>query len=311
MIAVAAIPVLAVGLVVFGRVGVRRVEREFPPIGRLVATTRGTMHVIEAGAGPVVVLVHGASANARDMVTALTDSLSAQCRVVAIDRPGYGYSERPAGAWCDPLQQADMLRAALAAIAIDEPVTLVGHSWGASVVLAWALAYPAQVRGVLTLAGATHPWPGAVALYRRVATVPWLGDAMAATLLRPLGSAMLPGGVAASLYPDAVPDRYIERTALPLLLRPGQFLADAGDVAHLSVFLQQQAPRYVGLSVPLTIITGDDDRVVSIDLHSRTLREQVKHARYVELAGAGHGLHHSRTAEVVAEILLRVGDATR
>ncbi len=48
--------------------------------------------------GTPVVLLHGASGNLHDMRIALGDRLAAHDRVILIDRPGHGWSDRPGGA---------------------------------------------------------------------------------------------------------------------------------------------------------------------------------------------------------------------
>jgi pimeloyl-ACP methyl ester carboxylesterase len=66
-----------------------------------------------------------------------------QCHVVAFDRPGFGYSDRPRGAMWPPARQADLLRQAFARLGIERPI-IVGHSWGTLVALALALDHPTR-----------------------------------------------------------------------------------------------------------------------------------------------------------------------
>jgi pimeloyl-ACP methyl ester carboxylesterase len=68
-------------------------------------------------------------------------------RVIAFDRPGFGYSDRPHGSAWSAGTQADLLRDAFAIIGINRPVVL-GHSWGAAVALALGLNHPDAVRGL-------------------------------------------------------------------------------------------------------------------------------------------------------------------
>jgi pimeloyl-ACP methyl ester carboxylesterase len=58
--------------------------------------------------------------------------------VIAPDRPGYGYSDRPRGTKWIPERQARLLLAFMDRLGIESPV-VVGHSWGAMVALAMAL----------------------------------------------------------------------------------------------------------------------------------------------------------------------------
>ena len=57
------------------------------------------VHVLKQGAaGPVVLMIHGASANAREFTWTLAPRLDAEMRILMADRPGHGYSERFDGA---------------------------------------------------------------------------------------------------------------------------------------------------------------------------------------------------------------------
>jgi len=98
--------------------------------------TRLGFHV--TGTGPAVVLVHGASSDARQW-SALVPLLSPNWTVVAIDRRGRGAS--------GPLRPGHSLETeyddvAAVARAVGPPVTVVGHSSGARFALHAALRIP-------------------------------------------------------------------------------------------------------------------------------------------------------------------------
>jgi pimeloyl-ACP methyl ester carboxylesterase len=91
-----------VGLFLFTFVETRRIERRFPPVGELIDTGGGAIHVVECAPDVpergAVLLVHGASGNFADMSVALADRLAALgFRVFSVDRPGHGWSARPPG----------------------------------------------------------------------------------------------------------------------------------------------------------------------------------------------------------------------
>ncbi len=276
----------------------RRIEAESPPIGSFVDTPTGRLHYVERGSGPAVVLLHGASVNLRDLSLPLLEPLAASHRVLVFDRPGYGYSTRPAGRWMNPARQARYIREGLQLLGVERPI-LVGHSWAASLVLAYALEFPDEVAGVVTISGATHPWPGGVALYRSLGATPWIGPLLASTLLWPLGSRMADRAVEFTLAPDPAPPAYREQAGIDLLFRPKQFVCDAQDVVGLCEFVREQSARYPELRVPLRIITGTIDKVVSPRIHSHSLHEQVPGSDLVVLEGAGHAPHHRHTRAIV------------
>ena len=79
-------------------------------------------------------------------------------RLIFIDRPGFGYSERDGGKW-DAERQADLARSYVKNIN-GKNLILVGHSWGASVAMAWAAKFPEDVKGVVSIAGLNMPFSG-------------------------------------------------------------------------------------------------------------------------------------------------------
>jgi pimeloyl-ACP methyl ester carboxylesterase len=76
------------------------------------------------------VLLHGDGSLVEDFATSgLMERLAARHRVIALDRPGYGRSERPRDRAWTPQAQAALLAQAFVRLGIERPV-VVGHSWG-------------------------------------------------------------------------------------------------------------------------------------------------------------------------------------
>jgi pimeloyl-ACP methyl ester carboxylesterase len=285
------------GLVLYTMLGVYRAERDYPPLGQTVEVEGLRLHYITAGEGPAIVLLHGASATLRDFYASIFNPLAQNHHVIALDRPGYGYSERPKGGWPDPSGQARLVHGALSKLNVQKPI-LVGHSWSGSVVLAYLLAYPDEVAGGVLIGGTSHPWKGGVAWYNHLAAVPILGDLFARTLLYPVGNLMLDNGIESVFRPNPVTTDYQDRTGVILALRSQSFLANAEDARRLSNFLGQQSRHYENIRTPLLLITGDSDTVVPPWNHAERLAKQVPHAEMVVLANTGHAPHHSHTDRV-------------
>ncbi|MEP1598526.1 MAG: alpha/beta fold hydrolase, partial [Hyphomonas sp.] len=137
-----------------------KVEAAYPPIGKAVAVGGETVHVIQEGqAGPPVLMIHGASANAREFTWTLAPRLENTHRVFMADRPGHGYSGRPEDAHNLGVQAAQMA-GVLDALAPGEKTVLVGHSFGGAVALRVALDRPDLVKALVLLAPVTHEWGG-------------------------------------------------------------------------------------------------------------------------------------------------------
>ncbi len=290
-----------------------RSEQLFPPLGKFVEVDGLKLHYAEMGTGKPVVLLHGASGSLRDYVLSIFGDVARNHRAIAIDRPGHGYSDRvPANGW-NPAVQAAQIRAGLQKLGVEKPL-LVGHSWSGSVVLAYALAYPDEISGMVLLGAATHPWKGSPPKwYNRIATTPYIGDLFTRLLVTPIGQASIAGAIKNTFAPNSPPELYREQAGVSLVLRPANFRANAEDVINLRAFLAEQSKRYGEIGAPLTIVTGLQDRTVTPKIHSKALHAQVPHSKLVTFEGVGHMPHHVRPEAVTAEIeaLLRAGSAHR
>jgi pimeloyl-ACP methyl ester carboxylesterase len=288
-------------------IAAKRIEIAHSPSGRLVEFAGGKLHVLELGeaasADPLpIVLIHGASGNLEDLRLAIGRRLAASRRVILLDRPGHGWSERRGGVRdASPARQAALIAAALDRIGIARFV-LLGHSLGGAVASALALAFPTRVAGLVLLAPVTHPWKGGLTWYNAVLSMPVLGPIFAHTIAVPLALLLLKRGVASVFAPQPPPADYIRRAAIRLLLRPAQFLANAQDIAVLKPFVAALAPRYGEIGIPTVILTGTADTTVSPHIHARTIAAAMPHARLIMLAGMGHMPHHVATDAVIAAV---------
>jgi len=170
----------------------RKVEREYPPAGRFITVNGIRLHYIERGEGPPVVLLHGNMVTAEDFDTSgVLDLVATQHRVIAFDRPGFGYSDRPHGSPWGAGAQADLLRDALVVLGIKRAIVL-GHSWGAAVALALALNHPDAVGGLVLLSGYYYPSLRADVLLSSPAAIPILGDLLRYSISPLLGRLLQP-----------------------------------------------------------------------------------------------------------------------
>jgi pimeloyl-ACP methyl ester carboxylesterase len=312
LLAVAAIILAGAAVTAFA---IARIERAHPPSGRFVDVDGGRLHLVELGkrvipseaaadedSRPPIVLIHGASGNLGDLRLALGDRLARTRRVVMVDRPGHGWSDRPGRADdASPARQAALIAQALERIGVERFV-LVGHSFGGTVAAAFALAYPERLAGLVLLAPVTHPWKGGLAWYNALLTTPVAGFVFARALALPVGELLLERGARGVFEPQAMPDDYLRRAATRLLLRPAEFVANAQDIAVLKDFVTTQVPRYGDIAMPTVVLTGDADTTVSPELHSRALAAVLPDARLVILPGVGHMPQHTATDDVIAAI---------
>ncbi len=281
------------------------IERADPPQGVFVDVRGARLHVVDLGPRdlpePPIVLIHGASANLQSMRQPLGDALAREHRVLLFDRPGHGWSVREALADSTPQAQADMVAEALDKLGIARAV-VVGHSWGGALVTALALQHPERVAGVVMLAPVTHPWTTGVAWYHNLAATPLLGPLFAYTFELPVARLMLRPGARGVFVPQAMPNDYVKATALPLLIRPREYLTNGRDMVTLKASIDRLRPRYPDIIAPTVIIHGDADRTVSIAIHARAFVREVEGARLIELKGVGHMVQNAAPDVVVEAI---------
>ncbi len=251
-------------------------------------------------AGAPVVLIHGASGNLRDWTFAIAPRLAAGRRVLAIDRPGFGYSERPPGDISDPRAQAALLRKAAAALGVERPI-VVGHSLGGAVAMAWALADPDALAGAVVISGVTTPYEGAAQLFGGLG-VAELAMSLYAEYLK---STVEDGGVERFVRrvfkPQIPPPGYVEYVGGPLALRRSTLDANIEDIATLNQALTAMAPDYPGLKVPVEILHGDED-FISLEKQAAPLAEALPNARLTVLKGVGHMAHHAAPDALAAAL---------
>ncbi|MBK9082169.1 MAG: alpha/beta hydrolase [Rhizobiales bacterium] len=295
------------GLYVFTRAKARRIAAAYPPEGRFAPAAGGRLHFTErpaeGEARATALLIHGASGNQADMMTALGAPLAAAgFRVVAVDRPGHGWSERPGGrADAAPSRQSALIRAAMQEAGVTRAI-VVGHSLGGAVAANMAIEHPDFVQGLVLVAPVTHPWPGGVSWYYTPASAPVIGEAFTNLVSLPAGLALLDPGVASVFTPQRPPADYREATRVRLVLRPATFRANAQDVAGLKPHIVEQARRLGEIRAPTAIVTGDRDAIVYTHIHSYGSARDIPGATLTVLPGVGHAPHHTHPAEVVAAV---------
>ena len=129
-----------------------------------------------------------------------------------------------------------------------------------------------------------------------------IGPLLAHTITLPLGLLLADSGARGVFLPQSMPTDLSSDTATPLLLRPREFLANAHDLVTLKAAVAEQAPRYAEIKAPVTIITGDADKTVSTNIHSRPFAATAPNAKLIVLPGIGHMVQNAVPDLVIAEV---------
>jgi len=280
------------------------VLRRYPAEGEFIRVDGARQHVVVRGSGPPVVLVHGANGVHHDFPPELIDELARGHTVLAIDRPGHGFSEALPG-------RVGLAAHAAALVAVlrercSEPALIVGHSYGTVVALRAALDEPARVQAVLALTpvfatdARNQRWSQLAALGPLAALATW-------TCALPIALAVSPSVRRDAWHPASPPRPFAASRAFPL--RPAQMLVAADDLRRLGPDLESLRADLPSLRAPLTILAGEFDRITPWKSHARPMHEAVPGSRLVRVSNAGHWLLRQQPGLVADEILRLSRDA--
>lgn len=114
-----------------------------------------TLHYVDEGSGPVLLMVHGNPSWSflyRRMIPALSDRF----RCVAVDHPGFGLSTPAPGYGFTAAEHSAVLRGFVAALGLAD-VTPIVQDWGGPIALGAAVADPGRYAGLVV--GNTWSWP--------------------------------------------------------------------------------------------------------------------------------------------------------
>ena len=250
---------------------------------RDVRTRRGRLSTLEAGSGPPLVAIHGLGATKGSFLPTVI-GLAARHRVIALDLPGFGDSDKPIAAAYDAPYFARAVLALLDALDIEH-AHLIGNSMGGRVALEVGLSHPERV-GRLVLLAPSLAW-------RRER--PW---APLIRLLRPeLGLAQLaPRRVVEGVVRRMIPDAGEGWTAAGVDEFLRSYLTPAGRAAFYAaarhIYLEEPHgesgfwPRLAGLEPEALFVWGRRDRLVPIAFE-RHVADVLPAAHHLEL-DCGH-----------------------
>ena len=288
----------------------RNVEALYPPTGRRLDVAGRAIHAIEAGDGdgPPLVLIHGASGNVRDFALSILPDLARRHRVIALDRPGFGYSDPlPDHGW-RLSDQIAVLRGALGVLGHRRYV-LAGHSYGGTLVMRWALNHPGEVAGVLALSAPVMDWGGAgLGLHYEIGGRPVIGPLLARLAPVLAGPRWVRDAVEDVFTPDPAPARYLAEGGVELALRPTTFRVNAVMMLKIYPEILAQHGRYHTIGCPVEIVHGEADIIVPPQIHAIPLSDVLTDRTLTLLPGIGHMPHHARPDGVIAA-LERLADA--
>ena len=285
-------------------------ETENPPIGQFIEVDGARLHYLEQGSGSPVVLLHGNGTMIQDFtLSGVVESLAREHRVIAFDRPGFGYSKRPDGRIWDQAAQAELIHHALQKLGVEQPV-VVGHSWGTMVATALALAHPESVGRLVLMSGYYYPTPRLDLPALAMPAIPGIGTILRNTISPLLARAMWPLIRRTMFGPAPVSESFL-RWPVWMTLRPSQLRASAAETAMMVPGAWTRSDDYGQLKMPVTILAGDGDKIVNTTVQSERLHRDVPQSTLRVIPGAGHMVHHIAPTEVIAAIESALSDRGR
>jgi pimeloyl-ACP methyl ester carboxylesterase len=249
----------------------------------MVATRRAQLSTMEAGSGPPIVALHGLGGTKGSFLPTVAE-LGRRFRVIAVDLPGFGDSEKPIGASYDARFFARAVIDLLDALELGR-VHLVGNSLGGRIALEVGLLHPDRIDRLALLAPSLawrreRPWAPLIRLMR-----PELGLVQLAP--RPLVEAIV-----RRLIPGA--EHGWAAAGVDEFLRA--FLTPAGRAAFYAaarhIYLEAPHgddgfwPRLRGLQPDALFVWGRLDRLVPLAFE-RHVSDALPNARHLEL-DCGH-----------------------
>ena len=258
-----------------------------PSTGHLVATSSGGMFVQEKGPadGIPVVLFHGSIAWSEFWRSTIDTLAAAGFRVIALDIPPFGFSERPGG--YTRRDQAARTADVLHALRIEGPI-IVGHSVGSGVATELVMRHPQGIRGLVLIdaaLGLTSPPSDPSPLIGPK----WVREILVSlTVTNPLATKALLRSVIARKE-RALPE-YVDILQRPWVLRGST--SDFADwlydfLGSERTALSADRGSYRNLKLPVTLLWGDQDSVTPLE-QAHDLQTLLPQATLTLLPGVGH-----------------------
>ena len=254
--------------------------------------------------GTPMLLVHGLGDEA-DTWRHVLPALAAQRRVIAIDLPGFGRSDKPDAPYAVPWF-AGVLLDLLDTLQIER-VALAGHSLGAVTSHWLMLEQPARIDRLALLDGGLVSKPGKLDMGTLLFLAPGIGEWLYTRLRKDPQAAydsLRPYYANLDSLPEADRTLLFERVNQRVWSddqRRAFFRTLRGLVRWLPGQQKTLAARLAAVTTPTQVLWGEQDRIASVE-NGRALAAMQPGAQLTVVPGAGHNIQQEAPAQVIETI---------
>lgn len=241
----------------------------------MIRLSNVSLNVVERGAGPPLLLVHGFPLD-HSMWKYQLDGLSDICRVIAPDLRGFGKSDGETDV-ITMEQLADDLAELLDALNVDEPITFCGLSMGGYVAWQFRLRHASRLGRLILCDTRAIADSEEAARGRRLAASAVLSEGVSGFV-----EGMIPKLFAPQVTRDQ-PEIVDELRAVMLATRPTTVAAALRGMADRRDMLDV-LPQ---IDVPTLVVCGEHDAISPAD-EMRAIADAMPNAAFCEVSGAGH-----------------------
>jgi haloalkane dehalogenase len=275
----------------------------YPFTSRWFDSSRGRLHYVDEGSGPVIMLFHGNptwSFLYRDIITGLRDRF----RCIAVDYLGFGLSDRPAQFSYRIEDHAQVVGELVDHLGLDGYLTM-GQDWGGPISMAVAAARADRVRGIVL--GNTWFWPAAdmsTKVFSKVMGSPPMQWAILrrnffVERLIPAGTATRPSDAVMNHYRRVQPT---PEARVGVARMPKEILA-AGPLLER---LAHEVPERLGAK-PVLLVWGMKDVAFRPEPNIGRMKAAFSDYELVELPDAKHFIQEDAPERITQAILQRFG----
>jgi haloalkane dehalogenase len=272
-------------------------NRLYPFQDRYLHIGGSTVHYVDEGSGPTLLLLHG-NPTWSFLYREVIIGLRGEYRCVAVDFPGFGLSAAPLGYGFTPAEHADVLARFVEELDLTG-VTMMVQDWGGPIGFAVATRQPQRfIRFVI---GNTWAWPKADLGTQAFSRI--LGSPLGRYLIEQRNffvETILPGGVRRRRLSDEEMNAYrgpfpTPGSRRPVAVFPREILGSRPFLAEISEALPTLSDRRA-------LVVWPTKDIAFREPERKRWEALFPTHNTVQLEGAGHYMQEDAAADIVAAI---------